>query len=683
MRTTGAVGIPREVSFQIDGSGMAQPLGRSCGAKHSHAARVHLAQRALANAQQRYAAHHAQVAREQRRSGTPTIIPPATAPNLTSTGSQGALARPRSAPSTRAPNGTALVGQRVPQVLHVLSLDDESPPAPKPAARPPDSMGLMGHEVMARELDARHCSDDLDAADAADVAGPSCGGEGGAERPSSAAVLAAAVERRGTALENGDDAPPPAARPKSAPARRGMPVVGPAEEGCRHAIREAPAAARAEARAEAPAEARAEAPAEAPAEEEALAAHHEDAPLPPRRAIGYASPPTSPKKTQPTMATDTSPAAIIAEADEVLAGSAERVVASVGFMPPPEAPPQDELAPPAAAATDSIVSIADLLTPWPLGSVAIDLSSRRQAGGARAAGHHAGRGVYTTRPRVSAPGRPTAAFASGSSTIATPAYTAPPGPSQRAATATAAETKRMLMMRRAQHMHPPKSSIDVGASYAHAHTFCQGRRCQPGVRITSATAPQTKLKHRPPPGAPGAEGGVEVGGGDGDAPEEAPDAGPSGAAPPPPHRPAPGRSPGAQFIFERASRATRQWATHPSQAEHGADLYVGGPGRATGSAKGPTAGGTLRLPAHRNAPTIRARRPAWDRPGVGASPSMEMLGVGSGSIMSLVPTGEVAEAGPSPAGTATVDGMAIEPRRGSVTIPIANLAPPAPLAPPK
>ena len=123
-----------------------EPIGRSCGGKHSAAARVLLAQRALAAAQQKYATQYAALKPNR----------PAPVPQVTKR--PAVLERPSSAPSARrgmkpSTSRAPMLGEQilsVPQV-HVQKL--EEPPAPM-LVNPPAPMGLMGHAEMQRELAA-------------------------------------------------------------------------------------------------------------------------------------------------------------------------------------------------------------------------------------------------------------------------------------------------------------------------------------------------------------------------------------------------------------------------------------------------------------------------------------------------------------------------------------------------
>ena len=643
-RATGKVVGGREVAFECGASSLTQPLGRSCGGKHSASTRMHLAKRALAAAQERYASQCAQLTHDQQRPRK--TVPTVTVPNLTGSSSQGSLGRPSSAPghhSHAPPSRTTLLGEHAPIVPQVMVLRlDEEPVRNKSrsAVHPPAPMGLMGHEEMVRALEvARRCAGD----EPWDEQGwRSCGGDSEVE-------------------EHAQPRPTATARPMSAPAGRAAIAdtysdtsVLDREVAWEESLPETPAcieSTTAVATSSSVPTTAASASAPPPA----------DAPLPPRRAIGYVSPLVSPKKG----------GVHAIEVEEVLAGAAERVVACVsGIVPNPE-PAPTELAPSRPPTAESSLSIADLLSTWPLGSVPLELPSRGSGGG-RHAGRLMSHGVYTTRPRTSTRTPPTASFGS-ERLMATAA--APGHPAHQPGRTHAAEARRH-MLRRAQHPPKPGGHAIDAATRPHAHTFCEGRRCQPGVRISSTTK-----RHRAPPGAPKDEQEAEAKDADGaDTQDAVAKTGPVGRTkpPPPPHRPAPGRSPGAQSIAERASAATRQWAAHPSQEKHGADLFVGGPGRATGISQpaSPTHTPTPSAPAHRHPPTIRSRRPAWERPAMVAPTSHGV----SGLMMSLVPTGEVAEA--CSAGVSAMVGigegaLAIAPRRANVTVPtFASLAPP-------
>jgi hypothetical protein len=74
--------------------------------------------------------------------------------------------------------------------------------------------------------------------------------------------------------------------------------------------------------------------------------------------------------------------------------------------------------------------------------------------------------------------------------------------------------------------------------------------------------------------------------------------------PPPKHRLAPTRP--AHPAAPSLPLQLRQWARHPSQEEHGRDLFVG-----SGAPPPPTS--IHGRSAHRAPPTIRPRRPAWER----------------------------------------------------------------------
>ena len=144
-----------------------------------------------------------------------------------------------------------------------------------------------------------------------------------------------------------------------------------------------------------------------------------------------------------------------------------------------------------------------------------------------------------------------------------------------------------------------------------------------------------------------------------------------GCPPPAAHRPAPGRSPAAVCVDERAGAVARQWGAHPSQTGHGADLFVGAPGKAAAAA------GVARTPAHR-APPIRARRPAWERPSMAPPPPHERRAAQLGQTMcALGPTGDAAQELPG----ATVRGageLAIAPRAANLSASLGFAPPPGP-----
>ena len=250
-------------------------------------------------------------------------------------------------------------------------------------------------------------------------------------------------------------------------------------------------------------------------------------------------------------------------------------------------------------------SIAELLTPWPLGSIPLKIPARPSSKGGISRERSArGGGVYSTRPSIS-----------------------PPDP----------QSVRRQIMRRSQH---PARTSGVPVAALNEVYALQGQR----LGCSSAAAPHRR--------APTSQGKLAAATSTppacGLAPQEVP------AVLAVQHRPAPGRSAGAMHVLYSAMSSStgniaggggsgggggpisRQWACHPSQEGRGRDLYVGSPpsrrgagsseaeavqdaggGGGGGSAQAAGGGGGARAPAHRSAPVIRgprSRRPAWERP---------------------------------------------------------------------
>ena len=686
------------------------PLGRSCGGKFSTASRVQLAQRAREQAAQtRYAQLSQQVS-----------------PALTH--SIGRANRPSSAPinkqQARPPPRPPMMGEHVPSVpeVHVQRLQ-ESPARPSSASHvrkttfhPPHPMGLMAHKEVARALaEARRCSGESSpAADGSDEDDEERSpGEQGAKRgmrprsaPSSRRVVA-----------------PPATSPVSAGSPSTSPSPSPSASRRRFAGRIAGSEGDDATSLGAPAPASAwHSPAPAPAPVARVADEMpsweppasalpfpDDVALPPRRAIGYASPPpASIRSTRPALVP--TPDQLAEEAEEVLAGAAGRVAADVSGIRrkrPNSAPAAKALAAPAPApwnrppvpsprALGEVLSIADLLTPWPLGSVPLQLHSRPASVAPRSSMR------TSTRPKVSAPG----AGGRGS-----PPACPSPQP-QRANGASAHEAAaRQQILRRSQHPFGAHARMSQEASCAleggaprckrpcatscEFGQGCMGHRCEPAPRhACSRPGTAGAVVHRTPPGAPSAVGSLSAESASVAAAARAAAERPtrllpgSGERPGAPgHRPAPGRSPGAIQVAEMAGTVARQWAMHPSQADRTNDLRVGSPGQRTGVAHTPSPHGCAPrgAPAHRT-PPIRARRPAWERPRVSSrSPERERSDMRRHPSMSLLPTGDAAEA--SAAGvSATVsaafeewpDEMPIAPRCANLSGVYGFVPPPGP-----
>ena len=275
-----------------------------------------------------------------------------------------------------------------------------------------------------------------------------------------------------------------------------------------------------------------------------------------------------------------------------------------------------------------VFSIAELLTPWPVGSVPIKIKPTRPStaptGQAQRKQGARGGGVYTQRPKVSPPD---------------------------------SQASRRQILRRSQHpARPagvPKSGVPTsgvptsGVPTSGVPTNSAPAAGSVGVSTVGQVDPRrptpgqtpspADLAPRPPPPTPSPQPPAGAGG---------------GTANKAPHRPAPGCSMGAMHVLHAAMSAScgslgrgcgasssggRSWGCHPSQDMRGRDLYIGSPPRqaAAGGARcsavqssafedavtaAPTLAAAPRAPthrlapSHRSAPSIRYRRPAWERP---------------------------------------------------------------------
>ena len=183
-----------------------------------------------------------------------------------------------------------------------------------------------------------------------------------------------------------------------------------------------------------------------------------------------------------------------------------------------------------------------------------------------------------------------------------------------------------MMLRRGQYCRDPRRQyglpVDLAVSAPYTATYLQGNRVKPPVSYRQA----------PKAPAPSVAG---------DSVHGSEFAIPPSAAPPPHHRPAPGRSSvqvhasrigGPMRLMERPQSAFH-FRGHPSQSPIGSDLFVGLSTDAATVVRPPTAPATA---PHRSPP--KARRPAWERPAINPAargPQPDPL-----PTMALVPTKE-------------------------------------------